>query len=234
MKALKATTLFIFCVILSSSYKSIYAQCRILYEPKEEFTISDVKWKFSGASSLESAIRIDTSDINWEEAYLSQDWDSLKDSEKGIWYRCFIHLNTQAPQNMSLYLSKHEVADKVFFNGTQIGETGDAGKQRYNYVKERLYSIPQRLWQNGNNLISIHLSGKPVYTSGIQKVSIAKESFMARKVILKDIPKILLCFSYILFAILIALFYFSPKQKETLYLSLFAFCLGMYYLLQPG
>ena len=231
-KYLKAVLLFVFFLLFFSSYSGLYAQCRILYEAKQEFTLSNVKWKFSSSSTLEEAIRISTNDVGWKDAYLSQDWEDLSDPERGIWYRCFVHLNTEAPQNMALHLSQNEVADKVFFNGTLIGETGDARKNQYDHTKERLYSIPQRLWQSGNNLISVHLSGTSVYTSGVQRLSIAEESFMVRKIFAKDIPKILLCLAYILLAILIALFHFSPRQNESLYLSLFAFSLGMHSLLQ--
>ena len=224
---------FFSLLFLFAPYENLYAQCRVLYEAgQEEVILSHVKWKFSVTSPRGNAIRVTTSDVNWKDASLSQEWESLSDPEKGIWYRCFVHLNGEPPQNMALYLRKNEVADKVFFNGTFLGSTGDASKHRYDHTTERLYSIPQRLWQNGSNLISIHLSGTSVYTSGVQKVSVVKEGPMARKIILKDIPKIIFCAAYLLLAVLISLFHFFTKQKESLYLSLFAFSLGMHNLLQ--
>ncbi len=207
----------------------LFAQCRQFYQPSQEFSLSSVHWKYSYSISSSQAIQFGTTDVNWPDAYLSQNWDSSKGS---IWYRCFVYIETDFLEDTALYLGKIGVADKVYLNGNLLGQTGNARLNRYDPGKERLYTIPSRFWQRGDNLISIYLEGDAVYNRGVVKTSIANEAFLSQKIFLKDFPQIIICLVCFLLAVLIGLFYFSPNQKECLYLSIFSLCVGFYFLLQ--
>ncbi len=212
----------------------IAAQCRTFYKSEKYFDLDQQQWKFSHKVSVSEAINKYTAVQGWQDIHLKESLSSLDlGSFSGDgWYRCFLHVGDNKPTNKAIYLGRIRLVDKVYVNGILIGETSSFGRERYNFAKKRLYSIPNTIWQRGDNLIAINLAGNSVEASGILQSAIVDEQFMARKIVIEDIPKIILSLAYILLAIVIGLFYFSPNQRETLYIGLFALFLGLYYMLQ--
>ena len=223
-----------FITIIPAFYGTLSAQCNIFYNnnSEKEFLLSDIQWNYKAATSAERHLLRGEGDRNWAKGSIKQNWHDLASPEPGILYRCNINMQRQDKESIAIYLEKVEVADKVFFNGTLIGKTGNASKNSYDYTKGRLYYIPSNLINSGQNSIAIHLSGEAIYNSGIPHLSIVGNSLATKISFLKDVPEILFAFAYILISILIGLFCFAPNQKHNLYLSFFSLSLGSYYLVQ--
>ena len=218
--------------------ESLSAQCHIRYKnPNKDLNLFDAKWKASAEASFSTALRRYTQDTHWTSIYLNQNWKDLglKDFQGSVWYRCFITIKDTQISNKAIYLGQVRLVDKVFMNGTLVGETGNYRKNQYDFRKERLYSLPKNLWQQGENLIVIQVSGDTRHsTDAINQASIVDEARQTQWLILSDIPRIALSLAFLMLAFLIALFYLSPGHKESLYLGGFSLFLGLYYLMRTS
>ena len=227
--------LFYIFFSLASSISFLYAQCQIQYKNSmNDIFLSNTKWKYSFTKSQRTATQIYKNDEYWKSTYLAKNWKKLPKAKKkdSIWYRCFLYIKEDLPRNKALFLGEIENNDEVYFNSVFIGDRSQSKKNSYNVLKQRLYTIPNELWAKGKNLISIRLEGSAIYSNGIKYLSLVDESTMVQRIITKDFPKIIVCFALWILAILIGLFYFSPKQEESLYLSIFSLLMGFHYLLQ--
>ena len=150
-----------------------------------------------------------------------------------VWFRCSIEVDGEAGDQHGLSLGLVMDVDEVFFNGTRVGGTGSFQPVRVDIEKQRLYSLPKRLWRPGANLVVIHLYGtRP--TSGLTEVPrLVDEPREAKRLYSRDIPAIILSCIYVLVSLFFGLFaVFFWHRKENLYFALFSLSLGVYYFIR--
>ena len=223
----------IFLNFLPNFNTTLKAQCAQTYKYLNFQNLSNQTWKYSFYLNDQNVSQ-NISDNNWETINITSNWKKLKSNPNSfqIWLRCTIVVDKEIlPVNSGIYINKLEVADKVFFNGTLIGGSGDAEKKINDYTKERLYSIPNFLWQRGANIITINLKGTYTFQPGLKIVSLVEENFISKVIFTLKIPFILLSFGFYLLFFVIILFYINLSFKiENLLLGLISFCLGSFYI----
>ncbi len=233
-RAAYALSCFLFCGIFAK--QELGAECRIALRSSKHLRLNQSAWLFSNQVSSVEANNKYSNNAKWQEADLDEDWLSLGlDSafDGMAWYRCILDLEILPEHQYAFYLGQSILPARVFINGALIGETKNFGTRQYNLAREYIFSIDQKLWEKGENLITIALRGRASIAKGISdKAALTDEHKMTQALILKDMPQIFFSFAYILLAVLIGLFYFAPQQKAALFLGLLSFALGYCYLLR--
>ena len=95
-------------------------------------------------------------DRAWGSMYIPDSWTQAGHNHAGIfWYRREVELPAElAGKELELHLGAVDKADRVYFNGTLIGQTGesrDLGK----WNSLRVYKVPGELVRAGKNLLSV-------------------------------------------------------------------------------
>ncbi|MBE7438259.1 MAG: hypothetical protein HS115_07350 [Spirochaetales bacterium] len=220
---------FLFCLFLVS-YQALQACEKDYYGTPLELSGS---W-YTQKGNLQGQ-NPDLSVHNWQKLELPSAWKKhgfLKGHSGTVFYRCHIHLRSEAPVAVALYLGVVREADTVYFNGEEIGQTA-MNPQSVDIEKVRIYSIPEQLWKKGLNVIAVKVQGT-VNDAGILGVPrIGPERELRRSTILRDVPVIIASFTYILVAAFFFLFtVFFWEQRENLFFALFALTLGLYNLIR--
>ncbi|MBI3395148.1 MAG: hypothetical protein HY042_04880 [Spirochaetia bacterium] len=215
----------------------VYAQCVKELRPNQATSLAG-DWAFM-PGTIPQAGNPDFDDAGWRRIPVPGKWSSHELTKKlagDAWYRCKITLEgSDAPENQALFLGRLYVADEVFFNGTLVGRTGSFSPPASDFEKMRLYSLPGRLWKEGENVIAVHLRGVSGDSGFYDEPKIGKEDKLASELIVRDIPAIICSFVYLLVAAFFGIFVvFFWHDKQNLFFALFSAALGLYHLIRTG
>lgn len=148
-------------------------------------------------------------------------------------FRCRITLAGPPPEGVAVYLGVIEEADAVYFNGVLVGETGSLRTGEVDVEKARLYPLPANLWREGANTLTVRVFSSNADGGLRHPPRILGEQAQERRLLLIDMPNIVLSSSYILVAAFFAIFFvFFLRQYENLYFALFSLFLGLYSLIR--
>ncbi len=207
--------------------------CSIRYQERD-FALSE-PWELHvdrGGAGSYAAVR----DRSWSRAKLPFLFSKLPETKQHVghvWLRCGIQVDGEVAEMTALYLGLVMDVDEVFFNGTRIGGTGSFQPLRVDIEKERLYSIPKKLWRRGENLVVVHVYGTRGRSGFTRAPQIVDEGQTARRLHSADTPAIVLSCIYVLVSLFFGLFaVFFWHRKENLYFALFSLSLGLYYLIR--
>ena len=207
--------------------------CVVRYQ-NTDFALSEA-WEMqvdrSGASSYGSV-----RDRPWVPVKLPLAFGDRPDTKKHVghvWFRCAIDVDGEVAAAHGLSLGLMMDVDEVLFNGTRVGATGSVQPLRVDIEKQRLYSLPKRLWRKGENLVVIHLYGTRPGSGLAQVPRVVDEQSESRRLFSADTPAIVLSCIYVLVSMFFGLFaVFFWHRKENLYFALFSLSLGVYHLIR--
>ncbi|MBI3396277.1 MAG: adenylate/guanylate cyclase domain-containing protein, partial [Spirochaetia bacterium] len=132
----------------------------------------------------------------------------------------------------SLRLGEITDRDRVFLNGTLIGETGDWDSERAQaYDKVRIYEIPAGLLRPGENELIVQVRGIIKGELGIYRdsVEIGPTALILREFYLKNIIELLTLAMYVTVGAYFLLFFIRRRHDvENLFFSLFMLGLVIY------
>ncbi len=214
---------------------ALAAECVKDYKPGQTLSLAG-DWQFMLANFPQAASP-DLDDAGWKEVKVPGRFGShpVTKGQKGdAWYRCRVNLQeADVPEGVALYLGAIQVADQVFFNGAQVGQTGSFTPPLADIEKERLYPLPARLWKEGTNVIAIHIRAVGNASGIYGEPKIGREDTIARYLIVKEIPAVICSLTYLLVAAFFMIFViFFWHQKQNLYFALFSASLGLYHLIR--
>ena len=181
-------------------------------------------------------------------------WQPVPQGAPGLWtddgiapppgtnvtYRCRIFLSGRAPSGIAIDLGLIRSMDVAYFNHQEIGQTGDLNTGRVDVENTRLYSIPDRLWLDGENVLEVRMRGvENVFgtissdTGFHETPALTDELDRARQLFVRDSPKIIFSCVYLLVAAFFAVFYaFFWHRRENLFFALFSLMLAAYNLIR--
>jgi sialate O-acetylesterase len=109
-------------------------------------------------TSKEEALysKVDYNDQDWDSMYIPDTWTEAGHNHAGIF--CF-RKTIEIPENffnkdLEIHLGAIDKADKVYFNGSLIGQTGNYDVWDY-WNTPRVYTIPAKLVNPKNNTLTI-------------------------------------------------------------------------------
>lgn len=180
---------------------------------------------------------LDLEDSGWNKKTLP---DGAKEKNKDIktvgyyWYRCRLHFNENIRNiNHALAINLGQIrdVDEVYFNGVLIGSTGRATPPsvEVDFEKFRVYSIPERLFQPGANVIAVRIYSANTYY-GINEVpTIGNEYKMMRSISNKEIFNIVCAYVFIIMGLFFIIgSIVRSTNLSNLFFSLFSIDLGFY------
>jgi sialate O-acetylesterase len=126
-------------------------------------------------------------DSKWESMTLPDSWTLAGYNHAGIfWYRLNIDLpKSWTGNDLELGIGVADKSDITYFNGEQIGATGDNGLDMCYWDKPRRYIVPGKLVQAGRNVIAVRVSSAVSICTDGGLTGPADAMFIA----LKDQPK---------------------------------------------
>ena len=100
--------------------------------------------------------KLDLNDEEWHSMTIPDSWTQAGYNHAGIfWFRRKIDIPDEiASRPCTLHLGAIDKADRIFLNGTLVGETGD-GLDMGPWCTPRVYNVPQGILQAGENLLAI-------------------------------------------------------------------------------
>ncbi len=120
-------------------------------------TISN--WRFKAGNDFAwSATKLN--DSQWSPIQVPGDWvqQGLGEPFGEGWYRADLHVAKPPQQDVYIYLGSVHSVDKLFINGTVIGQYGQFFPEYINANKAiRLYQVPAQLFHQGNNTLALRV-----------------------------------------------------------------------------
>ncbi len=184
----------------------------------------------------------------WRElVYFDSSWikknfpERMKDKTTKVigyhWYRCHILLpeNQNGYSSIAINLGKLRDADEVYFNGKLIGSTGKFSPLSPDTDKYRIYSIPDSLFQEGDNVIAVRLYSSTNYLGISMIPEIGPEITVMEKFTKSQMSMIIPGAVFIVMGLFFIVGSFvKSTNKSNLYFSLFSILLGYYTLLRTN
>jgi signal transduction histidine kinase len=184
-------------------------------------------WKFS-----------DSDEGFWTKRKLPDFGIERKEKISGyFWYRCKFYLPETKDLSfnpIAVSIGKFKDMDEFYFNGVLIGQTGQMGpKLEVDYLKERVYTIPDNLFKPGENVIAIRGYSYTSLRGFKVPVVMDKEIHIRESLFKAEVFTIMCGYTILLMGLyfLVGAFY-RGRAKENLYFSLFSLGLGFYTLLR--
>lgn len=119
-------------------------------------------WKFRTGDSFDWKDK-NFNDNAWNEIVVPSFWETqgFKDYDGFAWYRKKVSIPSWlAGRQLVLMLGRIDDKDEVYFNGIQIGHTGDLRDESTNdrdYIMFRGYYIPKNIVTGGENVIAVRV-----------------------------------------------------------------------------
>lgn len=119
-------------------------------------------WKFRTGDSYEWKDK-NFNDNAWGEIVVPSFWETqgYRDYDGFAWYRKKVFIPSGLlGRQLVLMLGRIDDKDEVYFNGIQIGHTGDMSESSTNdrdYIMFRGYYIPKNIITNGDNIIAVRV-----------------------------------------------------------------------------
>jgi sialate O-acetylesterase len=112
--------------------------------------------------------RPDFDDSLWRVAEMPDSWNLMGYNHGGVfWLRLAVTLPRGAGgKDLTLSLGALDKGDITYFNGTEVGRTGDGVNMEY-WNRQRVYKIPGSLVKNGRNVLAVRIASLfPCATAG--------------------------------------------------------------------
>jgi sialate O-acetylesterase len=104
-------------------------------------------------------------DSGWESMKLPQFWEHKLKMDGVVWFRKTINIPKDwSNRKLSLFLAMIDDFDKSYFNGVQIGQTGE--EQENAWKTKRVYTIPAELVKPGKAVIAVRVFDR-LFAGGI-------------------------------------------------------------------
>ena len=227
--------IFLLCSALTIPIFS--EDCGTLINPLDKIISLKGGWLFQKGDNQE-----------WRElVYFDSSWikknfpERMKDKTTKVigyhWYRCHILLpeNQNGYSSIAINLGKLRDADEVYFNGKLIGSTGKFSPLSPDTDKYRIYSIPDSLFQEGDNVIAVRLYSSTNYLGISMIPEIGPEVTVMEKFIKSQMSMIIPGAVFIVMGLFFIVGSFvKSTNKSNLYFSLFSILLGYYTLLRTN
>ncbi|HEX2866364.1 MAG TPA: beta galactosidase jelly roll domain-containing protein [Ignavibacteriales bacterium] len=119
-------------------------------------------WKFRTGDNAEWKEK-NFQDNAWTEIIVPSFWElqGFKDYDGFAWYRKKVFIpSALSGRQLVLMLGRIDDKDEVYFNGIQIGHTGDMSEEYTNnrdYIMFRGYYIPKNIITSGENVIAVRV-----------------------------------------------------------------------------
>ena len=181
------------------------------------------QWQFSPLDRREfSAPEFD--DASWTPVTLPGELPGdLTQPNRPLWLRTTVNLAPEGA-NMALVLGRVWDMNQVYFNGTLIGDHWQE-RSAVHYNRPRIYTIPQDLIENGDNIIAIRLSGAFAGQIGLVEGPIEIRSVQSaeEELFLSEVTDLIYSATYLITGLFfIILFQRIPEFTEFRWYSAFA------------
>lgn len=225
-------------VLLPLGFSSLSSEeCGKLVDPENTAITLNSGWLFQKGDNPE-----------WKElVYFDSGWmrknfpERVKDKTTKVlgyhWYRCHINLPLRADgySPIAINMGKLRDADEVYFNGRLIGSTGKFSPLTADTDKIRIYSIPNSLINEGDNVIAVRLYSSTNYLGISMIPEIGPETELMNRVAKSQIFMVLSGSVFIVMGLFFIMGSFvRSNNKSNLYFSLFSILLGFYTLLRTN
>ncbi len=153
------------------------------------------------------------------------------------WYRCHILLPDKAEgySSLAINLGKLRDADEVYFNGTLIGSTGKFSPLSPDTDKYRIYSIPDSIIKEGDNVIAVRLFSSTNYLGISMVPEIGPELKVMERYAKSQLFMVISGAVFIVMGLFFIVGSFvRSNNKSNLFFSIFSILLGYYTLLRTN
>jgi len=156
----------------------------------------------------------------WQAITLPHQWSkTLQKQGTSVWYRIQKHLKSKPTKNWSLLLERLNMNASVFLGQQFLGDGGSFKEPiARNWVRPLLFHIPSALLQAGENIIYVRVVAYPLRGGGFASYQFAPSESLMKPY--QDqyfhfiISSQLICFSLVIFACLMLLFWLTNRQHE--------------------
>jgi len=178
-------------------------------------------------------------DSSWKRVSFPSNWNDHYENWRGIcWYRLHITLPSELPEkSLGIRLGTIIDVDRVYFNGTPIGQTGsfkEGGQSAYDV--KRLYQVPVSLLRpGGDNVLALQVKGLFSYVNGpyTGEFRVGDYAGLHTQLLSREFFDVLLVIIYLTVSVYFMLFFIRrPQDRENLLFSLFAGTCSVYFFLR--
>lgn len=227
--------LLVLSIIFSTSI--ISEDCGTTIDPEDTVTSLKGAWLFQKGDNPE-----------WRDlVYFDSGWmrksfpERAKDKTAKVigyhWYRCHIILSDKAEgySSLAINLGKLRDADEVYFNGILIGSTGKFSPLSPDTDKYRIYSIPDSIIKEGDNVIAVRLFSSTNYLGISMVPEIGPELKVMERYAKSQLFMIISGAVFIVMGLFFIVGSFvRSNNRSNLFFSIFSILLGYYTLLRTN
>jgi signal transduction histidine kinase len=119
---------------------------------------------------------------NWVRVSLPHRWSQTHRQLSGsLWYRLNAPLSKVPLDTWSVYLPKVSMNAEVWVNGVSLGVSGSMDRPiTANWYTPLIFTVPPSLWQAGDNVVEVRVSGDSISRSGLGPVWIGSARTLSR------------------------------------------------------